>query len=156
MDLRPVRVSVMDSAIMPELLKSYGLKEVRAIPAGTNNTDFKRLLRGTDVVIGGYSYAEQSRVANAASELGMPFITYPVITTVLPDGIPFDELEFPEVALSPVSNLLVRAFQIVELLKLFGGTPLFPPDALVVYLEHDTLDLRLDRVRLVLKSVKRY
>ncbi len=152
-DLRLVRVSVMDGVVMLELLKSYGLKEVREIPASA--IEYKQLLRGTDVAIGGYGYEEQREVANAASELGIPFITYPVITTVLPDGIPFDELEFPagDHILSPVLNLLVRAFQMIELLKLFVvGTPLFAPDALVVHLEPDTLDLRLERVKL---SVKR-
>ncbi len=152
-DLSLVRAGVMDRGLMPELLRGYRLNEVREIPASTN-VGFKQLLKGTDVVIGGYGYREQSEAAKAASELGIPFITYPVITTVLPDGIPFDELEFPAYDVSPVLDLFVRAFQMIELLKLFGGmsTLHFAPDALSVHLDPDTLDLKVKRVKLGLKS----
>ena len=125
-DLRLVKACVMGGGEITELLRSYKLKDVRAIPAGLGLVELKQLLKGTDVVIGGYGYGEQREVARAASELGIPFITYPVITTILPDGITFDEIEFPDSRTQPqtTSHLLdsiARSLQLVEMLRLFSG-----------------------------------
>ena len=96
----------------------------------------------------------------AASELGVPFITYPVITTILPDGISFDEIEFPDSrtqpqTTSPPLDSIARALQLVEMLKLFSGVgePLFAPRALVLYPDAGSRDLRLKSVELRLKDV---
>ncbi len=165
-NLRRLKVSVMDrrEGVMVELLRSYRLKEVRAISAtplsnGVSSVAglvaLKRLLSGSDVVIGGYGYEEQREVARAASELGMPFITYPVVTTILPDGIPFDELVFPAGSYppSPVLGLIARSFQMIALLRLVSGVaePLLAPQALTLYLDPDSLDLRVEIVELELE-----
>jgi len=157
-DLRLVKACVMDSGEITELLRSYKLKDVRAIPAGLGLRELKQLLKGTDVVIGGYGYGEQREVARAASELGIPFITYPVITTILPDGITFDEIEFPDPqpqTTSPLLDSIARALQLVEMLRLFSGVgePLFAPRALVLYPDAGSRDLRLKSVELRLKDV---
>jgi len=161
-DLRLVKACVMGGGEITELLRSYKLKAVRAIPAGLGLVELKQLLKGTDVVIGGYGYGEQREVARAASELGIPFITYPVITTILPDGITFDEIEFPDPrtqpqtqTTSPPLDSIARALQLVEMLKLFSGVgePLFAPRALVLYPDADSRDLRLKSVELRLKDV---
>ena len=157
-DLRLVKACVMGGGEITELLRSYKLKDVRAIPAGLGLVELKQLLKGTDVVIGGYGYGEQREVARAASELGIPFITYPVITTILPDGISFDEIEFPDSRMqttSPLLDSIARALQLVEMLKLFSGVgePLFAPRALVLYPDAGGRDLRLKSVELRLKDV---
>jgi len=157
-DLRLVKACVMGGGEITELLRSYKLKDVRAIPAGLGLVELKQLLKGTDVVIGGYGYGEQREVARAASELGIPFITYPVITTILPDGISFDEIEFPDSRMqttSPLLDLIARALQLVEMLRLFSGVgePLFAPRALVLYPDAGSQDLRLKSVELRLKDV---
>jgi len=161
-DLRLVKACVMGGGEITELLRSYKLKDVRAIPAGLGLVELKQLLKGTDVVIGGYGYGEQREVARAASELGIPFITYPVITTILPDGITFDEIEFPDSRMqlqtqttSPLLDSIARALQLVEMLKLFSGVgePLFAPRALVLYPDAGSQDLRLKSVELRLKDV---
>ncbi|MCD6203986.1 MAG: hypothetical protein J7I99_06515 [Methanophagales archaeon] len=157
-DLRLVKACVMGGGEITELLRSYKLKDVRAIPAGLGLVELKQLLKGTDVVIGGYGYGEQREVARAASELGIPFITYPVITTILPDGISFDEIEFPDSrtqTTSPLLDLIARALQLVEMLRLFSGVgePLFAPRALVLYPDAGSQDLRLKSVELRLKDV---
>jgi len=157
-DLRLVKACVMGGGEITELLRSYKLKDVRAIPAGLGLVELKQLLKGTDVVIGGYGYGEQREVARAASELGIPFITYPVITTILPDGISFDEIEFPDSRMqttSPLLDLIARALQLVEMLRLFSGVgePLFAPRALVLYPDAGSRDLRLKSVELRLKDV---
>jgi len=157
-DLRLVKACVMGGGEITELLRSYKLKDVRAIPAGLGLVELKQLLKGTDVVIGGYGYGEQREVARAASELGIPFITYPVITTILPDGISFDEIEFPDSRMqttSPLLDSIARALQLVEMLRLFSGVgePLFAPRALVLYPDAGSRDLRLKSVELRLKDV---
>ena len=156
--MRLVKACVMGGGEITELLRSYKLKDVRAIPAGLGLVELKQLLKGTDVVIGGYGYGEQREVARAASELGIPFITYPVITTILPDGISFDEIEFPDPqtqTTSPLLDLIARALQLVEMLRLFSGVgePLFAPRALVLYPDAGSRDLRLKSVELRLKDV---
>jgi len=157
-DLRLVKACVMGGGEITELLRSYKLKDVRAIPAGLGLVELKQLLKGTDVVIGGYGYGEQREVARVASELGIPFITYPVITTILPDGISFDEIEFPDSRMqttSPLLDSIARALQLVEMLRLFSGVgePLFAPRALVLYPDAGSRDLRLKSVELRLKDV---
>jgi len=158
-DLRLVKACVMGGDEITELLRSYKLKDVRAIPAGLGLVELKQLLKGTDVVIGGYGYVEQREVARAASELGVPFITYPVITTILPDGISFDEIEFPVSQPQPQTtshllNSIARSLQLVEMLRLFSGVGelLFAPKALVLYPDAGSQDLRLKSVELRLKA----
>ncbi|MCD6211068.1 MAG: hypothetical protein N2V76_04705 [Methanophagales archaeon] len=158
-DLKLVKACVMGGGEITELLRSYKLKDVCEIPAGLELRELKQLLKGTDVVIGGYGYGEQREVAGAASELGIPFITYPVITTILPDGISFDAIEFPDSQTqtrSPLLNMIARALQLVEMLRLFSGVGelLFAPKALVLYLDVGSQDLRLKSVELRLKDNK--
>ncbi len=157
--MRLVKACVMGGGEITELLRSYKLKDVREIPAGLGLVELKQLLKGTDVVIGGYGYVEQREVARAASELGVPFITYPVITTILPDGISFDEIEFPDSQTQTTSHLLdsiARSLQLVEMLRLFSGVGelLFAPKALVLYPDAGSQDLRLKSVELRLKDNK--
>ena len=160
--MKLVKACVMGGGEITELLRCYKLKDVYEIPAGLELRELKQLLKGTDVVIGGYGYGEQREVARAASELGIPFITYPVITTILPDGITFDEIEFPDSRMqpqtqttSPLLDLIARALQLVEMLRLFSGVgePLFAPRALVLYPDAGSRDLRLKSVELRLKDV---
>lgn len=118
----------------------------------TSIDEFKLSLRCMDVIIGSYDERTLKLAAAAARDLGIPLVTWGFVTTILPDGIPLEEIEFPEIELDNVSatfNVLVRALQCYEAVKLFTGVGdlVFPPEAIEV----DALDLRLRKVRLNVK-----
>ncbi|MHC1636415.1 MAG: hypothetical protein ACXQTS_07380 [Candidatus Methanospirareceae archaeon] len=130
---------------------SIGNTCISSFPMPDSVESFKRILRGGDVLIGSYSSEEEQRkAAFAASELGMPFITYPIVTTILPDGIGFEELDFPPYRLNPLSNIIIRSLQISELIKLFTGInkPFFPPNALEVEFDIAKPNFKVKKIRL--------
>lgn len=154
--LENVNVNVIGGGIIIPLLKAFNFKEIRVIENPVEKERLKKRLKGMDVVIGGYGHEEQKDAARAASELGMPFITYPVITTILPDGISFEEIEFPffnNSKFDTISNTLIRTFQVIELLKLFTGIgePYFPSNALELDFNQLTLDLKVKKMRLTVR-----
>ena len=154
--LENVKVNVIGGGIIIPLLKGFNFKEIRVIENPVEKKRLKKRLKGMDVVIGGYGHEEQKDAARAASELGMPFITYPVITTILPDGISFEEIEFPlfiDSKFDTISNTLIRTFQVIELIKLFTGIgePYFPPNALELDFDQLTLDLKVKKIRLTVR-----
>lgn len=151
--LENVKVNVIGGGIIIPLLKGYNFREIRVIENPVEKERLKKLLKGMDVVIGGYGHEEQKDAASAASELGMPFITYPVITTILPDGISFEEIEFPffnDSTFDTISNTLIRTFQVIELIKLVTGIdePFLPPNALELDFDQLTLDFKVKKIRL--------
>jgi len=151
--LENVKVTVIGEGIIIPLLKSYNFREIRVIENPVEKERLKKRLGGMDVVIGGYGHEEQKDAARAASELGMPFITYPVITTILPDGISFEEIEFPSFngsTFDTISNTLIRTFQVIELIKLVTGIgePYFPPNALELDFDPLMLNFKVKKIRL--------
>lgn len=140
---------------LPEY-SSLGNTHVACFSMSESVEEFKRILKGGDVLIGAANNEEQKKAAVAASELGMPFITYPIISTILPDGIKFEEIEFPSQEVNFLSNLLIRSFQVIELLKLFTGgiKPFFAPNALKVEFDMVKLDFKTKKVRLKKRKKK--
>jgi hypothetical protein len=168
--LENVKVNIIGEGIIIPLLKGFNFKEIRVIENPVEKERLKKRLRGMDVVIGGYGHEEQKDAARAASELGMPLITYPVITTILPYGISFEEIEFPSFTDSTfdtkplqglrgrgaephISNTLIRTFQVIELIKLFTGSgePYFPPNAVELDFDPLTLDFEVKKLRLTVR-----
>jgi hypothetical protein len=115
--------------------------------------EFKKILKGSDVVIGGYGCEDQKKAAIATVEVGLPFISCPAITTILPDGIPFEEIEFPSLRVDATLNTISRCFQIIETMKLFSGVgdPFFPPNALIVEFDTLKLELKMEKIKLKIK-----
>lgn len=143
-----VTVCTMGSEWIVPLLAAYQFKEIRVVAQTAN---VRSTLKGADVVLGGCGVSAQIEVASAASELGMPFITYPVITTLVPDGITFDELEFPPAAQKDIiSETLIRTLQVIELMKLVTGLgePFFPPRAVELLFDPLRLEFRVKKIRL--------
>jgi hypothetical protein len=154
--LENVKVNVIGEGIIIPLLRGFNFKEIRVIENPVEKERLKKRLKGMDVVIGGYGHEEQKDAARAASDLGMPFITYPVITTILPDGISFEEIEFPsftDSTFDTISNTLIRTFQVIELIKLVTGIgePYFPPNAVELDFDPLTLDFKVKRIRLTVR-----
>lgn len=164
-------IRVMEGEVAPEDVRLdpfYDEEMIGAVPkyASSEKTcvstllpppsvdEFKLGLRCIDIVIGGYDEETLRLAATASRDMGIPLITWGYVTTLLPDGIPLEEIEFPEIKLESVSatfNVLVRALQCYEAVKLFTGVgePVFPPEAVEV----DALNLRLRKVRLSVKGV---
>lgn len=91
--------------------------------------DLKRALRGVDVVVA-HKYLEES--ARVAEELGVPFLPN-FVSTFLPDGISFFEVERPEVRFDPLSYAMTTVLQANEIRRmLVGELPILAPDALLV------------------------
>ncbi len=166
-NIESVNVAVIaghDADISVELLRGLRLREIRVFSNQLANqqkwhklrpprvfasevpssiSEFKRAFRGVDVVLGGDDMKTQHIAAFAASEIGAPFITWGIVTVILPDGYAFDELEFscdPNMLLGDTAadqplrwifNSVVRAYQVMELFNLFTGIgePTFAPFA---------------------------
>jgi len=169
--LRKVSVSVVtsseeDAVVAKEVLKSMRLREIRVFKASSNasRTDFKRAFIRTDAVLGGSDFQMQKISAEAASELGIPFVSWGVVTVILPDGFSFDEIEFETFlkelnalirfdTLRGVLNCVVRSLQSLEIFKLFAGLgePAFAPQALVPSLSLSRFELCVKKMQLKLK-----
>ncbi|RZN34330.1 MAG: hypothetical protein EFT35_09530 [Methanophagales archaeon ANME-1-THS] len=154
--LENVKVCVMGTGRFMPLLNAYTFKELRVIEKKFEPEDITRRLKGVDVVLGGYGPGEQKEVAIAASELGVPFITYPLITTILPDGISFEEVGFPGSATSrgdTIAEILIRTVQVIELIKLFTGIGelVFPPEALELVIDPTTRDFDVRKIRVTVR-----
>ena len=154
--LKHVKVTVMGGGRIIPLLKSYNFKEIQVIERNFEKEHLTRQLKGMDAVMGGYGHGEQKEAARAASELGMPFITYPIITTILPDGISFEEIDLSfgtESMMDNSSDTLIRTLQVIELIKVFTGIgdPFFPLEALELVFNPHTHDFRVTKMKLKLR-----
>ncbi len=98
--------------------------------APDSKKDFKRLLRGCDVVI---AHKYISIAAEIAEEIGAPFIP-DIITTFLPDGISFFEVEYPSTSYDPISYAITCSVQAGEVLRILTGyeLPILAPEAYIV------------------------
>jgi hypothetical protein len=87
-----------------------------------------------------------------AEELGAPFMP-DIITTFLPDGFSFEEVEYPDVDYNPVSYAFYCSFQAGEVMRIFTGyhKPVLAPEAYVIdikaqnYLKKVELKLKTDQ-----------
>jgi hypothetical protein len=91
--------------------------------------ELKRQLKGVDVVI---AHRHLSAAAKVAEELGAPFMP-DIITTFLPDGLSYFDVEYPEVEHDPISYALTCSIQAGEIMRMFTGHHL-PVIAPVAYL----------------------
>ena len=167
--LKKVSVSVVasseeDAVVAKEALKSMRLREIRVFEASSNAslTDFKRAFIRTDAVLGGFDFQMQKISAEAASELGIPFVSWGVVTVILPDGFSFDDIEKSFIkelnallrfyAIRGALNGVVRSLQSLEIFKLFTGLgePAFAPQSLVPSLSK--FELSVKRVRLEIEK----
>lgn len=92
--------------------------------------ELKKLLRGIDVVV---AHKHIEEVAEVAEKIGAPFIPN-IITTFLPDGTSFFEVEYPEVRIDPISYAITCSVQAGEVIRIFTGCdlPTIAPEAYVV------------------------
>ncbi|MDY6958154.1 MAG: hypothetical protein SVK08_03250 [Halobacteriota archaeon] len=142
--LKRASVGVASEGIVVSLLRDWGFGKVTVLQPDSNSIDeVKSHFKGVDVVIGSVN---QEIVAKAAEELGAFYITSDVVTTILPDGIRFDELLIPKIELNPSLDAAIRSVQSFEAVKLLTGKadPVFAPDAIKL----DLIDYSIKRVTL--------
>ena len=96
----------------------------------SNEEELKRQLKGVDVVI---AHRHIERAAKIAEEIGAPFIPN-FVTTFLPDGVSFFDVERPHIEFDPLSYSLTCTLQAWEILKLLTGyeMPIVAPKAMIV------------------------
>lgn len=92
--------------------------------------ELRRQLKGIDVVV---AHKHISMAAKVAEELGAPFIP-DIITTFLPDGVSFFEVEYPRIDHDPISYALTCSVQAGEIIRIFTGyhLPVIAPEAYIV------------------------
>ena len=142
--LDKAKVGVVGGGILVGLLRDWGFGKVIVLQPDSYSVDeVKSRFKGVDVVIG---CLNQENVAKASEELGAFYITGDVVTTILPDGIRFDELSIPEIELNASLDAVIRSVQSFEAVKLLTGIadPVFAPDAINV----DLIDYSFKRVTL--------
>jgi hypothetical protein len=93
-------------------------------------SEFKRQLKGIDVIL---AHKHIRNSARAAEELGVPFIP-DIVTTFLPDGVSFFDVNYPRTDYDPVSYALICSIQAGEIMRIFTGyqLPVIAPEAYVV------------------------
>ncbi|AKG90917.1 hypothetical protein GAH_01804 [Geoglobus ahangari] len=119
---------------------------VISYPFPDDYRELKRQLKGIDVVV---AHKHIDIAARIAEELGSPFIPN-IITTFLPDGVKYWEVEMPRVKFDPISYALTCSIQAGEILRIFTGyhMPTIAPEAYIVdtrsqyYLKKVTLRVR--------------
>ena len=111
-----------------------------------DENELRKLLRGIDVVVAHKCIEE---VAEIAERIGAPFIP-DIITTFLPDGISFFEIEYPNIKRDPISYAITCSIQAGEIMRIFTGyhLPTIAPEAYIVdvrsenYLKKITLKVK--------------
>jgi len=112
--------------------------------------DFKELkkqLKGCDIIIAHKHIEDSAKVAEELGALFMPNF----ITTFLPDGVSYFEVEIPKIKYDPVSYSLNCSLQVSELVKLIvgRGVPVIAPKAYIVQISNRGY---LKKLRLKLKK----
>ncbi len=97
--------------------------------------EMRRQLRGVDLII---AHRHLKASAKVADDLGVPFMPN-IITTFLPDGVSFFEVELPRIEFDPLSYSLTCSIQACEVLRLLTGyeMPKIAPKAIIVDLESE-------------------
>ncbi|MEM0214850.1 MAG: hypothetical protein QXU31_01775 [Archaeoglobaceae archaeon] len=91
--------------------------------------ELRKILRGVDMII---AHKHIPVVAKVAEEIGVPFVP-DVVTTFLPDGVKFWEVEYPVIERNPISYAITCGLQAMEVMKtLCGYKPILAPDAILV------------------------
>jgi len=109
--------------------------------------ELKRQLKGIDVVV---AHRHMEVAARVAEELGVPFIP-DIITTFLPDGISFFDVEYPRIKLDPISYALTCSIQAGEIMRIFTGYHL-PAIAPTAYVVDTRIENYLKRIQLRIKD----
>lgn len=99
-----------------------------------DHKELKRQLKGIDVVV---AHKHIPIAARIAEELGAPFIP-DIITTFLPDGISFFDVEYLHIEHNPISYALTCSIQAGEIIRMFTGyhMPIIAPMAYIVDTKH--------------------
>lgn len=97
-----------------------------------DRSELRKIMRGADMVI---AHKHIDEIARVAEEIGIPFVP-DIVTTFLPDGVKFWELEYPKVERDPISYTLTCGLQAMEVMKALAGyRPLLAPEAILVDLK---------------------
>ncbi len=97
-----------------------------------DRSELRKIMRGADMVI---AHKHIDEIARVAEEIGIPFVP-DIVTTFLPDGVKFWELEYPKVERDPISYTLTCGLQAMEVMKALAGyRPVLAPEAILVDLK---------------------
>jgi hypothetical protein len=97
-----------------------------------DRSELRKIMKGADMVI---AHKHIDEIARVAEEIGIPFVP-DIVTTFLPDGVKFWELEYPKVERDPISYTLTCGLQAMEVMKALAGyRPVLAPEAILVDLK---------------------
>jgi len=130
----------MDASIKPLEANNYDVVHpmsqdtcIISYPYPNDHSELRKQLKGVDIIVA-HKYIPEG--AKVAEELGSPFMPN-VVTTFLPDGTSFFNVEIPPIEFDPISYSLTCSLQAGEIMKMFTGYHL-PTIAPVAY----TVDVR--------------
>ncbi|MCS7144085.1 MAG: hypothetical protein NZ879_03580 [Archaeoglobaceae archaeon] len=107
-----------------------------------DRTELKRIIKGADLVI---AHKKMLEISKIAEEIGIPFVP-DLVTTFLPDGVKFWELEYPKMGKDPISYAITCGLQALEVMKtLAGQKPVLAPEAILVDLKEGIKKVCLKR-----------
>jgi hypothetical protein len=151
--ITPVDVR-LDASIKPLEANDYDVVHpmspdscIISYPYPDDYKELKKQLRGIDVIV---AHKHISLSAQIAEELGTPFIP-DIITTFLPDGISFFDVECPRPDHDPISYALTCSIQAGELIRIFTGYHL-PAIAPTAYLVDSRIPNYLKKIELKRKN----
>lgn len=94
-----------------------------------DRSELRKIMKGVDMVVA-HKYIPE--IAKIAEEIGVPFVP-DIVTTFLPDGVKFWELEYPAVERNPISYTITCGLQAMEIIKTLAGyKPILAPEAILV------------------------
>ncbi len=113
-----------------DVIHPVGETNIISYPFTEDYGEMRKQLRGVDLII---AHRHLDVSARIAEELGVPFMPN-FITTFLPDGVSFFEVERPEVEFDPLTYSLTCSIQACEVLRLLTGyeMPVIAPKAVLV------------------------
>ncbi|MDI9643107.1 MAG: hypothetical protein QXQ38_07965 [Archaeoglobaceae archaeon] len=97
-----------------------------------DRSELKKIMKGVDMVVAHKNMLEISKIAE---EIGIPFVP-DLVTTFLPDGVKYWEVEYPRIDRDPISYTITCGLQALEIIKTLAGyKPILAPEAILVDLK---------------------
>ncbi|MCX8172919.1 MAG: hypothetical protein N3D09_04845 [Archaeoglobaceae archaeon] len=108
-----------------------------------NKEKLKEILGDTEIIVAHKHVCEISKIAE---ELKIPFIP-DIVTTFIPGGVRFLELEYPRIDRNPISYAITCGLQATEVMKILADKkPILAPEAILVDLKEGIRRVWLKKV----------
>jgi len=120
---------------LEDLLSNTGFKNIKKINFVEDRQYMKIILKRCDIIIS--NGKKEEFLSEISSELGVPFITGKVVTTILPDGYDYKELNlsrFEDILHNPDDAQILDLIHLAETINVLTDDrePIFAPKAIKI------------------------